>query len=194
LDEALLNSINNKVVADLRVNDVDKFLYIWDWGEGLEFSPGTAIGPNAFGGDGYFALIQALGWAGAGFFTQPGPDLSGIDGSHYLHIAIKSPTNQLTAGFEIHLVGSTEGIILLGPENHPNAILNDKYIWYADYPHDGEWHHFDIPVSVFIDNGFTAFPSTIPGDGSNFLTLASPNVVGTELNLDAIFIYKKPAQ
>ncbi len=68
-----------------------------------------------------------------------------------------------------------------------------------EYAHDGEWHHFEIPVSELKANGYYWRSTTADYKARYLLSFAYAGtdkgggefVPMLELNLDAIFFYKK---
>jgi hypothetical protein len=190
--------VGTRVTQDLRPNDVDRFFQIWP--DGTSYSTNTATsGLNAMGQpEGWMPLIVGtIGWSGAGFLIQTG-DIRGIDASYTFHMAIKSPTNQQQAGHLLTFVSDNLNVELyFGPEGHE---LNNAARFYSNYEHNGEWQHFDIPVSYLIERGWVwTTPLTRVNDdgtiGANVVTwLSNGNPTGTELNFDALFFYKKKAE
>jgi hypothetical protein len=185
-------ALGNKIVQELWPNEVDRFFYNWliEGTSNLTYNTNDAAsGPNAYGQpDGWLSLtVSNGGWSGAAFaatadFTEVYNDKE----NYYFHLALKSPTNQPNAGQEIifHSQGTEVGLYF-GPETS-GPIWNGQ--WYANYPHDGEWHHFDVPVSLLVERGWLWYS---PYELVNMIVVTSGGVEGTELNLDAVFFYKK---
>ncbi|GHT14374.1 hypothetical protein AGMMS4956_12080 [Bacteroidia bacterium] len=156
-------------------------------------------GPNAFGEDeGWVSWVVAdigAGWSGGAIMIKPeegfetAPDLSGIDNTYTLHLAIKSPSSQPTAGHVITFVSESgkpgEVKLYFGPEEG----VFDGATFISDYAHDGVWHHFEVPASHFLDNGLL-WTGPIAEERS-ILVFLSGETAGNELNLDAVFFYKK---
>jgi hypothetical protein len=188
--------------------------------DGSSYAAGSTQGPNSYGEiDGWFAMVVgSLGWNGGGFFVLPvkgdslynadnvaykdkkAPDFSDISensGDYYFHVAIKSPTNQPDAGVTLTFYdeknenGSTVGQypVYLGP-----STSKGDAVWSADYDHDGSWHSFDIPIAALKKANGSKWTWTGPMTAHDyyFLTFANnPSIEGHELNLDAMFFYKK---
>ncbi len=189
LDEASFQSISENVVADLRANEEDAFLYIWE----NTYEAGTSTGPNSYGQvDGWISLsVTNVGWSGFGINVKDTEKLNLMAAisekpeDYYLHIAIKGRTATT------HLIGleSTQGKwgIAIGP----NAFVDGgtTYPAFANYTTDGEWNHIDIPMTEFTNNG-VYYRNDNTAD-FNVLYVLSGGVNGTSLDLDAVFIYKK---
>jgi hypothetical protein len=187
---------------------------VWPAGESLL---GTdRVGINAWGEPEAWVSMDVANWAdiwnGGGLEVvyseyEVMPDLTPLmDGGYYLHFAIKSPNNQTNAGWTLFIYSDGEDqTYFYGPqENCP-----DGQIYGGNYAHDGEWHHFEISVDEMMGNSYiwkwainenpdfatVDDPATPDYNEGNRLILgfqASPHIPGTELNLDAIFYYKKP--
>ena len=197
MSEGMTAELGSKVKVPTMMRDYD----IWPAGETLVFT--DRMGINAYGfPDAWISADAAgdLGWNGGGIIAlvdqfENVPDLSVLDASYTFHIAMKSPTNQPTAGLSISLnsEGSEVGFYF-GPQANAGTR-----IWGGNYPHDGEWHHFEIPMSQILAKGYLwTGPLTGPSAESvrRYLLsfMATPHMVGAEINLDAIFFYKKPAK
>jgi hypothetical protein len=131
---------------------------------------------------------------------QRNPDLSVITANpndYYFHFSVKSPANQPDAGCMLILysdntpaTSSGGGLrYYVGPENANSSVH------LGDYAHNGEWQHFEIPVSELYDGGYMwNGPLFAGGTNASYLFGFQDvgNAAGTELNLDAIFFYRKP--
>ena len=187
LDGVTSVKLGTKIKADFRPDESTKFLYIWD----NTFVAGTSTGPNFFGEvEGWVSLsVGTVGWSGAGFNCK---DASLIDklapitanpDKYYLHIGIKSRS---AATFVIGMDGQSNTKFAIGP-----AAFNDNGTLIqplANFTRDGEWQQIEIPMSTLKTNGLLY--STGMGE-KNILWLLAGGVAGTDLNLDAVFIYKK---
>ncbi len=183
LDETSFSSLGKRVANDLRPNGTTRFLDVWAQGE--TYSAGTCQGPNAYGEITEWVSLVVVApdsWSGAGWRITDGVDMTGIDDTYNFHIAIKSPSNQPTAGHTfIFNSDGNEIKLFFGPESEAGSDL-----WYANYTHDGEWNHFDIPVSTLMEKGYM----WENGLNGNVLGVLSGSVAGRELNIDAMFFYK----
>ncbi len=186
LDSYTAEELADRIVTDFRPNDDDRLIYIWANGE--TYSAGTATGNNFYGNtDGYFAMIVAganTTWSGGGFYVSTTSDIDDLYAKiyaspedYYFHVAMKSTDNYshylsvLGHGCVVFGIGSTP------PDSHASS---------ADFTRDGEWHEMEFCFADFITDldGYTESPEYI-------LTFGSGGVAGTQLNLDAAFIYKK---
>lgn len=196
LDGTTADANASKIVADFRPNDVDQFLYVWD----ETYDSGAATGMNFHGNtDGYTAMIVSddskwvttgNDWSGAGFcLTADGTGWQAAEAlraaivanpdDYFLHIAIKSTDN------------FSHCFYIFGAENTTKFILGSKVIYagkvYQDFTRDGAWHEFDIPMSTYA----SALANTTCAAGVNVLCVLTEGVPGAQLNLDAVYFYKK---
>jgi hypothetical protein len=58
---------------------------------------------------------------------------------------------------------------------------------YADFERDGAWHAFDIPMSKFAN----ALANQAVEAGVNVFVVLTEGTQGAQLNLDAVYFYKK---
>lgn len=196
LDEETAKSISGKIAADLRPDDVNKFLYVWD--NTYEGSP--ASGLNFYGEAGYTSMaVASAGWSGAGFFAKkeadPSKKLSGKGWT--FHIAYKGPAN--IAQFLTVISNNEGGVetvaakICLGQGSYDEFNSNGQFVkthtplapvggsFIAD-----EWNEYEVDLT-----GVEFFPAGLPEGGANLLTFSSGGVQGTPIKLDAAFLYKK---
>lgn len=189
LDGTTFEANASKVVASFQPNDVDQFLYIWNTGD--TYAGGEATGLNFHGnGDGYTALVVTdKGWAGAGFcLTDAGNGWQAAEAlraaivaspdDYFLHLAIKSTDNYSHC---FYFMGNEGTKFVLGK----NAVYDGPI--YSDFDRDGAWHEFDIPMSSFA----SALASAPVAAGVNVFVLLTEGVQGAQLNLDAVYFYKK---
>ncbi|MBR6034891.1 MAG: Ig domain-containing protein [Paludibacteraceae bacterium] len=189
LDGTTLEANASKVVASFQPNDVDQFLYIWNSGD--TYAGAEATGLNFHGnGDGYTALVVTdKGWAGAGFcLTDAGNGwqaakalndaIVAAPDDYFLHLAIKSTDNYSHC---FYFMGSEATKFVLGATSvYDGPIL-------ANFDRDGAWHEFDIPMS-----SYAAALATAPVvAGVNVFVMLTEGVQGAQLNLDAVYFYKK---
>lgn len=188
-----------KIAADWRTNDYTCFNYVWNGYYGNE----AAAGPNSCGVfEGWTALVTTGDWAGGGYCCGVIPADNAADGEAvlaqmnewlpkttsedgwYLHFAMKSPEGDN----QIH-------VIRLYPVNSDAIELfigvpggSSEY----SYPRDGDWHEFEIPMSTLVAKG-CVFRSGDYVKGENVVAYGAgdPVAAGKELNLDAVFFYKK---
>lgn len=165
-----------KVLKNYNVDNTTHHLYIWD-----ETYYGASPAPkNSFGfeeGNSVsLAVSGAKNWSGAGFAgSGTGKDLSMIDDSYVLHFAMRGGDKNVHASHTI-TVGNVEFTI------GRNSAL-------GDYPRDGEWYNFDIPVKVLHRLNPTLFDNPAAFVG-NVFAFSSGSLADTKIQLDNIFFYK----
>ena len=188
LDGTTYEANASKIVASFQPNDVDQFLYVW---EGT-YTGGSATGLNFHGnGDGYTALVVGgAGWSGCGFcLTEAGTGWQNAEAlraaivenpdQYFLHLAIKSTDNY------------SHCFYMFGVENGTKFVLGDHSVYdgpvYANFDRDGAWKEFDIPMSQYSS---ALADATCPA-GVNVFVVLTEGVQGAQLNLDAVYFYKK---
>ena len=67
----------------------------------------------------------------------------------------------------------------------PTAVYDGAI--YANFTRDGSWQEFDIPMSTYA----AALATTPCVAGVNVFVALTEGVVGAQLNLDAVYFYKK---
>lgn len=188
LDGVTYEANASKIVASFQPNDVDQFLYVWD----QTYTGGTATGLNFHGNsEGYTALVVGgMGWAGCGFcLTEAGNGWEAAKAlkeaivanpdQYFLHLAIKSTDNYAHC---FYFMGAEQGTkFVLGK----NSVYDGPV--YADFTRDGSWQEFDIPMSAYA--GALANQAVVAG--VNVLCILTEGVQGAQLNLDAVYFYKK---
>lgn len=189
LDEVSGESAKGKIVADFRIDDTTNFLYIWASGE--TYNAGEGTGLNSLGQEGYVALTVAApdGWSGCGFcLTAAGSAWEAAEElrkaivenpqDYFFHFAIKSAT---AGNHQLYVFNDA-----LFSFNVGTAII-EKGTLLGDFPRTGAWAEFDVPMSQFAQGlAGTTFPA-----GGNILCALSGNTIGSQLNLDACYFYKK---
>lgn len=189
LDGISAEANTSKIVADFRPDDVGKFMYVW---ENTYTANANPSGLNFYGNtDGYTALTVSGGWSGCGFCLTNTDvskaweaaealraDIVANSNDYYLHLAIKSTDN---ASHCFYVFGSEATKFVLGSTPVYSGPI------YENFTRDGEWAEFDIPMSRFS----TALATTTCVAGVNVLVTLSEGIVGAQLNLDAVYFYKK---
>ena len=92
------------------------------------------------GGTSIWAAAPGVTWDGMGIASQTVKDLSMIDDSYYLHIALRSDA----------AVGHIPVRVRFGESDNDAIITFGAYSThpiFADFNRDGEWYAFDIPVA-----------------------------------------------
>ena len=190
LDDHTYNTYAQYVVSDLRSDNIDNNLYIWE----NTYYGVTMSGENFYGNnEGYLSLeVGNIGWSGLGFDIEAASSLAAArdlydsiannPSNYYFHLAIKS-NDSASHGFALF-----DGIIpYAGLAIHftlGSSPIDDNYPVYGNFARDGEWHDFFIPMTQLIDN----LPP-LTGDASyvNILEVLSGGKPGTQLNLDAAY-------
>ncbi len=180
-----IRGLGKNIVADYNVDDVTNFFYVWE----NTYNTLPCDGLNSFGyAEDYVSLsVGTVGWSGAGYAsTAPGKDLSMLDTDDYvLHFAMKG--NDITAHRkQTVMVGNTQ--FTIGRADGADPAL-------GDYPRDGQWYYFDIPLKVLrtlADPIFTNPKNYI----DNVVAFLSGNFGGAKLQVDNVFFYRstKPVQ
>lgn len=190
IDGTTADANASKMVADFRPDDVGKFLYIW---ENTYVANDNPTGLNFHGNtEGYTALlVGSVGWSGCGYC------LTESDGSnawqaaealrqaivaspddYFLHMAIKSTDN---ASHCFYVLGSEATKFVLGSTSQYDGPV------YKDFTRNGEWAEFDIPMAQYAQ----ALSATTCVAGVNVFVALSEGTAGAQLNMDAVYFYKK---
>lgn len=190
IDGTTADANASKIVGDFRPDDVGKFLYVWDATYVANENP---TGLNFHGNtDGFTALtVSTLGWAGCGYcLTETDASkaweaaealraaIVASPDDYYLHMALKS-TDKASHCF--YIFGSEATKFVIGP----TAVYDGPL--YEDFTRNGEWAEFDIPMSRFA----TALATTTCAAGVNVFVALTEGTAGAQLNLDAVYFYKK---
>ena len=187
LDGVTLEANQSKMVASFQPNDVDQFLYVWD----QTYEGGSATGKNFSGNtEGYTALVvTSVGWAGCGFcLTNAGEGwkaaaalkdaIVAAPDDYFLHLAIKSTDH---GSHCFYFMGSEATKFVLGTTGVYDGPV------YQDFARDGSWVEFDIPMSKYA----TALAQASVEAGVNVFVALTEGTQGLQLNLDAVYFYKK---
>ena len=188
MDATTADANTSKIVADFRIDDTNNFLYVWANGETYVAGDGTGL--NFFGhSDGYVALtVASAGWSGCGFFigANVAPEAEKLRAAivaspddYYLHLAMKATT---TGNHQFYVFATDATSFAVGTAHI------DKGSVIGDFTRDGSWHEFDVPMSQFA----TALAGiTFKESGDNIFCANSGAQAGSQLNLDAVYFYKK---
>ena len=189
MDAVTYEANKSKMKGDFRVDDTNNFLYIWASGE--TYGKGDGAGKNFFGNnEGYVSLTVAApaGWSGCGFCLGATSAAAAEElrkaivaspDDYYLHFAMKATT---TGNHQFYTFNDATTSFAVGTA----TIEKGEVI--GDFTRDGSWAEFDVPMSKFA----TALASInfLNTDGNIFCVL-SGGQVGSQLNLDAVYFYKK---
>ena len=189
IDGTTADANASKIVGDFRPDDVGKFLYVW---EGTYVANDNPTGLNFHGNtDGFTALTVAAGWSGCGYCLTETDESKAWEAAealraaivaspddYYLHMALKS-TDKASHCF--YIFGSEATKFVIGS----TAVYDGPL--YEDFTRNGEWAEFDIPMSRFA----TALATTTCAAGVNVFVALTEGTAGAQLNLDAVYFYKK---
>ena len=191
LDAVTAEKYASLIAGDVRVNEAEgNNLYIWAAGE--TYTAGDATGKNFFGNtEGYLALtvVAPAGWSGFGIHIENAASVEAMQAikdavaanpdKMFLHIAIKAAN---AGNHQMYLFADKPNTsFAIGTA----TIENGEVI--GDFPRDGEWHEFDVPLAKFA-SAISAI--TMKADMDVFSVLSGATV-GAQLNLDAIYFYEK---
>lgn len=185
LDGETSGTIKNFIAGDFRANGVDNHLYIWSDSE--TYTAVEATGMNFFGNtEGYLSLVVAApaGWSGMGFCIENKASVTAMQNlknsivahpdSFFLHIAIKATTQ---GNHQFYTFGTGQTSFAIGSK----TIEQGQVI--GDFPRDGAWYDFYIPMSQFA----SAIAAAEIKSGTNIFCALSGSQVGAQLNLDAVY-------
>lgn len=187
LDGVSYEKVQSKVLADFRPNEETSFLYVWD----ATYTAGTCTGPNFYGEmEEWTSLVMgSLGWAGAGFCVKNGAlvdqlaQIMSDPSAWYLHIGIKSSSTDNYA----HTIRLADGSNTVDLVLVPGGDYN--------YTRDNEWQEIEVPMSYFTAKGINYRTGNADTDFNVAAIVDADHqpvaVAGTQINYDALFIYKK---
>lgn len=188
MDAVTYEANKSKIKADFRVDDTNNFLYIWASGE--TYVAGEGTGKNFFGNnEGYVSLTVAApaGWSGCGFCLGATSAAAAEElrkaivaspDDYYFHFAMKATT---TGNHQFYTFNDATTSFAVG------TATIEKGAVIGDFTRDGSWAEFDVPMSQFA----TALASLTFPTGGNIFCALSGGQVGSQLNLDAVYFYKK---
>lgn len=188
LDETQFTEWQDLIKGDFRPDDVTKFLYVWAAGE--TYAQGEGLGLNYYGHEGYTSLtvVAPADWSGCGFCmvdsvaAAPMKDLvaaiNAEPDKYFLHLGMKATTQ---GNHQFYIFNDAATSFAIG-----TATIEAGEV-FGDFTRDGSWAGFDIPMTMF-----TTYLSTYePAAGHNIFCVLSGNNRGSQLNMDAVFFYKK---
>lgn len=189
LDAVSQEKIQDKIVANLAVDEEKTFLYVWE----NTYVAGEATGKNFYGeAESWVSLtVSTVGWSGCGFFSKNVTELNKLadvynnpDG-YYFHMAFKS-TDQGSHLISVIGDGDTAGKFAIGDYTDQGKTYKSV----SDITRDGEWNEIEIPMSDLISQGLI-YGNNVSAEGHNIMTALSGGTQGVNLQMDAVFIYKK---
>ena len=185
----MLGSAN--IAGDFRANGVNNNFYVWN---GL--NEGTYSGTNFFGNTDKwwnFVVTGVGGWSGAAINVKAGTELNklkaitdDVTGKYYLHFAIKSSTTNSYAfkmGYGDVATSSKAITFVLGTTTMESTNP------YGNFTRNGQWQEIEIPMSYFKGKGLVY---TTGMTETNLFVMLAGGTAGVKLEVDAVFIYKKP--
>lgn len=178
---------DDNIVADFSINDQKTHFYYW---EGT-YAAAPTEGKNSFGFDeGWTAIsVTDKGWTGAGIINDDGYDVSMLDGSWYLHFAVKGDE---ATGSDLHLIlGKTH--FTIGHDKFVNAS-GEVYPVLGDFRRDGEWYSYDIPMTEFyrINSSLFREGGSCPAAfKDNLFVFSNGGRQGDLLQVDNLFFWKE---
>lgn len=197
MDGTTSEKLGSKIVCDLRPDDVNKFLYVW---EGT-YTGNTASGLNFFGiaGDYTSLAVTNVGWSGAGYFVTGKVDgfdkIANLNNpGYYFHIAYKGAANVAHACYFAWGDGNLYRFVLGQGQTEVEGVMTQAL---KPINNDGafvanEWNEYEISLAdagVDFTHALSANADGVPG--TNVFCFLSGGTSGTVINLDAAFFYKK---
>jgi len=208
--------IADRIDADLSPNGEDTNLdptckRLWIWPNGDSYSSNTTSGVNSYNvSEGWMSFTMGtLGWAGAGYCVYVPELINSMKAitdnyaDYYLHIAYKSQQAGRNTIFQLpYGAPDPQPNVVIGEGTNGKAAYAECTKWDAPntittFHADGEWYHFDIPISYFVNQGLIYkddFVNTGTTGRNVFVFLSNGNPAGTTVDYDAVFIYKKTAR
>ena len=96
---------------------------------------------------------------------------------YFLHFAIKS-TDQGSHTF--YFMNTEDTKFVLGTPWYGGTAIEN-------FTRDGKWYHYDIPMAQYA----TALANADLSKWANIFVMLSDGTPGVQLNLDAVYFYKK---
>lgn len=185
------DQIADKIVADFRPNDDTKNLWVWE----STYIAGETTGKNFYGeAEGWVALtVSNVGWSGCAYACNDLEDLNKLAAimdapeDYTLHLGMKSTDNQSHLLFLDGTSGS--GKVCIGASAFEDSGV--QYQPMANIARDGSWGEIEISMKTLIDQGLVYGNNNTAG--LNVFGFLSGGAMGTMLQFDAAFIYKKAA-
>lgn len=195
LDNASIESLktSGKTVQDLRTDDVNRFLYVWDntFVAGDKSYPGVDMQM-----DGYVSFdVSTIGWSGAGFnIANAAADLKHFTDNTHFHCGLRS-TNGI------------KNVALIIGDGYAFENKNDKWSpakisvgseafvdngtafpLVGNFDADGEWVAVDITLGQ-LKKLWPSFNYKAGGFGGNILSFLAGGTTGKNISLDAVYFY-----
>ena len=195
LDNASIESLktSGKTVQDLRTDDVNRFLYVWD----NTFVAGDGSYPGVdMQMDGYVSFdVSTIGWSGAGFnIANAAADLKHFTDNTHFHCGLRS-TNGI------------KNVALIIGDGYAFENKNDKWSpakisvgseafvdngtafpLVGNFDADGEWVAVDITLGQ-LKKLWPSFNYKAGSFGGNILSFLAGGTTGKNISLDAVYFY-----
>ena len=195
LDNASIESLktSGKTVQDLRADDVNRFLYVWD----ATFVAGDGSYPGVdMQMDGYVSFdVSTIGWSGAGFnIANAAADFKHFTDNTHFHCGLRS-TNGI------------KNVALIIGDGYAFENKNDKWSpakisvgseafvdngtafpLVGNFDADGEWVAVDITLGQ-LKKLWPSFNYKAGGFGGNILSFLAGGTTGKNISLDAVYFY-----
>ncbi|HET9571100.1 MAG TPA: T9SS type A sorting domain-containing protein [Bacteroidales bacterium] len=184
--------------VDMRLNDIDRILYIWPSGNSVAGTP--AVGTGSLGQTGYLAFtVSNLGWWGVGYYV--GPDsgnpaaeisMTDVTDSWYLHFAVRT---DCATDITINLYGCSP--------DPTDPFISDRTVGRyklttANLPlskrDKTQWVEFNVPLTELLpykDNVLTPtlkLSFVAPVKKQNYLTFSGGNDTGSFIAWDNVYL------
>ena len=189
MDNLTASTLGDRVVADYRMNNnnTESFM-IWE----NTYSVTPCTGTNFFGENRSWRnlVVNNVPWSGAHFYCsdvnllQKFAPIQVNSAGYYLHIGIQSSD---TTVFLFGLFDELGMQFAVG--SHAFNDRGNIVQALIDFPRDGMWHEIEIPLYKLNTEQFQYNTSM---GFKNVLWFLSGGLQGTKVNIDALFIYKKP--
>lgn len=184
VSESVSEVLSADLKFDMRPNDVDVFLWVWDQ---TYVACDDNGGMNSFGElEDHFAMtVSNVGWSGLGIIRTVATDFSFIDDTYVLHIGIKGHPSQSQA-FGLGSIPFALGTTAI--YDNGNLVKN-----IGTWPDDGEWYYIDLPIKDLKKLGSELFAEAHGGPTAytdNFFWVLSGGTQGNEVHIDNVFLYK----
>ena len=177
---AALESAGGKVV-DLRPDDVDRFLYVWE----NTFTGGDGAGMGVDDALGFTSLTVAnVGWSGAGYCMVAPADLSGLTDEYKFHAAYMTES---TAPASVAFGLFDNMAVAVGTAFDDNGKITPS----AGDKATDDWQGIEISLADIkkLNSSWPGLPSGLNAFEGNVVSLLAGGVEGTNISLDAIYLY-----
>ena len=192
LDNDISWNYSSAHMANFTSNGVENYFLLWDDG-GTETYVRRAVTDQSFYGTAYeyqALTVSDKGWSGAGMMLGDSESLAGVKplidsivarpDEYYLHIALKST---MSGDHQFYLFGSESVNFTIGATD-ANYVNVESGPIIGNFPRDGQWHDFWVPMNMFADK-IANIPS--PTGSFNIFCMLSGGETGVQIDIDAVF-------